>query len=286
MAAALQALVSASLLVFLASAVSQSLAQNSQRSPSPARSAQRGGGPADNTRSHSPARAGSPDARTERRRRPDRPRTPAGSPNATYDYFILSQQWSPGICAADSQCIASSKKNYWTIHGLWPSGDSSSPSFCIDEQFNGRVLDPIKRDLNKYWPSLTSPEARYFAFWRHQWQKHGSCAGDVPALNGLFKFFNSTLAVYHKYNIFEFLSNSLIRPSVVRTYSAGEIRNALSDDIREKVNIVCNQRVPGRDAPVLTEIRFCLNKQLEPVNCQGKNGGCGRRNYYLPAART
>ncbi|KAK8777689.1 hypothetical protein V5799_028968 [Amblyomma americanum] len=122
-----------------------SLAQNSQRSPSPARSAQRGGGPADNTRSHSPARAGSPDARTERRRRPDRPRTPAGSPNATYDYFILSQQWSPGICAADSQCIASSKKNYWTIHGLWPSGDSSSPSFCIDEQFNGRVLDKGRR---------------------------------------------------------------------------------------------------------------------------------------------
>ncbi|KAK8777690.1 hypothetical protein V5799_028969 [Amblyomma americanum] len=81
------------------------------------------------------------------------------------------------------------------------------------------LLKPIKRDLNKYWPSLTSPEARYFAFWRHQWQKHGSCAGDVPALNGLFKFFNSTLAVYHKYNIFEFLSNSLIRPSVVRTYS-------------------------------------------------------------------
>ncbi|KAH6925756.1 hypothetical protein HPB50_009716 [Hyalomma asiaticum] len=154
------------------------------------------------------------------------------------------------------QCVSTSKKNYWTIHGLWPSGDNTSPSFCIDEQFNGRVLD---------------------------WQKHGTCAGDVPALNGLFKFFNSTLAVYKKYNIFEFLSNSLIRPSVVRTYSAAEIRNALSDDIREKVNIVCNQRVPNRDAPVLTEIRFCLDKNLETVNCQGKNGGCGRRNYYLPA---
>ncbi|XP_037576534.1 ribonuclease Oy [Dermacentor silvarum] len=238
-----------------------------------------------NTRSHSPSRGGSgpADARTDRRRRPDRPRTPAGSPNATYDYFILSQQWSPGICAAEPQCVSTSKKNYWTIHGLWPSGDNTSPSFCVDEQFNGRVLDPIKRDLNKYWPSLTSAEARYFTFWRHQWQKHGTCAGDVPALNGLFNFFNSTLAVYKKYNIFEFLSNSLIRPSVVRTYSASEIRNALSDDIREKVNIVCSQRVPNRDAPVLTEIRFCLDKNLETVNCQGRNGGCGRRNYYLPA---
>ncbi|KAH8028062.1 hypothetical protein HPB51_012648 [Rhipicephalus microplus] len=154
------------------------------------------------------------------------------------------------------RCISTSKKNYWTIHGLWPAGDNTSPSFCVDEQFNGRVLD---------------------------WQKHGTCAGDVPALNGLFKFFNSTLAVYKKYNIFEFLSNSLIRPSVVRTYSAAEIRNALSDDIRQKVNIVCSQRVPNRDAPVLTEIRFCLDKNLEPVNCQGKNGGCGRRNYYLPS---
>uniref|UniRef100_A0A131YZ50 Ribonuclease DdI-like protein n=1 Tax=Rhipicephalus appendiculatus TaxID=34631 RepID=A0A131YZ50_RHIAP len=274
------------LLVVLASMAAQSWAQNSQRAPSPARNSHGGGGdPTSRTRSQSPSRggAGSGDARTDRRRRPDRPRTPAGSPNATYDYFILSQQWSPGICAAEPQCVSTSKKNYWTIHGLWPAGDNTSPSFCVDEQFNGRVLDPIKRDLNKYWPSLTSAEARYFTFWRHQWQKHGTCAGDVPALNGLFKFFNSTLAVYKKYNIFEFLSNSLIRPSVVRTYSVSEIRNALSDDIRQKVNIVCSQRVPNRDAPVLTEIRFCLDKNLEPVNCQGKNGGCGRRNYYLPA---
>lgn len=282
MANAQRVLVPAFLLLSLASAIaqSQSWAQIAQQAPSASRTPQRAS-------SASPTRGGSVAApgayRADRRRRPERPRTPAGSPNATYDYFILSQQWSPGICAAESQCVISSKKNYWTIHGLWPSGDYSSPSFCVDEQFNGRVLDPIKRDLNKYWPSLTSPEARYFAFWRHQWQKHGSCAGDVPALNGLLKFFNSTLAVYHKYNIFEFLSNSLIRPSAVRTYSAGEIRNALSDDIREKVNIVCNQRAPGKDGPVLTEIRFCLDKQLQPVNCQGRNGGCGRRNYYLPA---
>ncbi|KAL3197976.1 hypothetical protein MRX96_044555 [Rhipicephalus microplus] len=268
------------LLAVLASMTAQSWAQNAQRASSPSRNPH--GGPASHTRSHSPSRGGAADARTDRRRRPERPRTPAGSPNATYDYFILSQQWSPGICAIEPQVptifVSSgapeyapsnhsasrrARKNYWTIHGLWPAGDNTSPSFCVDEQFNGRVLDPIKRDLNKYWPSLTSAEARYFTFWRHQWQKHGTCAGD--------------------YNIFEFLSNSLIRPSVVRTYSAAEIRNALSDDIRQKVNIVCSQRVQNRDAPVLTEIRFCLDKNLEPVNCQGKNGGCGRRNYYLPS---
>ncbi|EEC04124.1 ribonuclease t2, putative [Ixodes scapularis] len=84
-----------------------------------------------------------------------------------------------------------------------PSGNYTSPSYCLDERFNGHILDPIKRDLNKYWPSLNHAEARYFAFWRHQWQKHGSCATDVPKLNGIFNFFNSTLAIYHKYNIFE-----------------------------------------------------------------------------------
>ncbi|CAN7944245.1 unnamed protein product, partial [Ixodes hexagonus] len=84
-----------------------------------------------------------------------------------------------------------------------PSGNYTSPSYCLDERFNGHILDPIKRQLNKYWPSLTEAEARYFAFWRHQWQKHGSCAADVPKLNGILNFFNSTLAIYHKYNIFE-----------------------------------------------------------------------------------
>ncbi|KAG0422532.1 hypothetical protein HPB47_001654 [Ixodes persulcatus] len=263
------AAVSVAVCVFLLALTADSWAREALRTPSPV-------GPV--LRSRRPSAPGSP---PQGRARPDRRRTPAGSPNATYDYFILSQQWSPGVCAADSQCVSASKRNYWTIHGLWPSGNYTSPSYCLDERFNGHILDPIKRDLNKYWPSLTSAEARYFAFWRHQWQKHGSCAADVPKLNGIFNFFNSTLAIYHKYNIFDFLANSYIRPSAVRTFSAAEIRNALSDDIRQKVNIVC-QRVPNVDGPVLTEIRFCLDKELGTVNCQGRNGGCTKRNYYLP----
>ncbi|XP_064464056.1 ribonuclease Oy-like [Ornithodoros turicata] len=203
------------------------------------------------------------------------------SNNGSYDYFILSQQWSPGSCATESRCVTGSKRRFWTIHGLWPSGDYASPSYCLDERFDGRVLDPIKGSLNQYWPSLTSTQARFFTFWRHQWQKHGTCAGDVPQLAGLLKFFNTTLAVYRRYNVYEFLSNSNITPSTTRTYSVNNIRNALSDDIREKVNIVCT-RSQTLLAPVLTEIRFCLDKTLSLVHCQGRTSGCTSRNYYLP----
>lgn len=212
--------------------------------------------------------------------RPQQGQRPASN-NGSYDYFILSQQWSPGTCAFEQRCVLGSRRNYWTIHGLWPSTNYSSPSYCLEERFDGRVLDPIKPSLNKYWPSLTSTQARYFSFWRHQWQKHGTCATDVPQLSGLLKFFNTTLQVYKRYNISEFLSNSNVVPSKTRTYSVADIRNALSDDIREKVNIVC-QRSQQLLAPVLTEIRFCLNKTLTPVHCQGRVSGCGRRNYYLP----
>uniref|UniRef100_A0A090XEE0 Putative ribonuclease ddi-like protein n=2 Tax=Ixodes ricinus TaxID=34613 RepID=A0A090XEE0_IXORI len=264
------AAVSVGVAVFLLALTADSWAREAQRTPSPV-------GPV--LRSRRPSPPGSP---SQGRARPDRRRTPAGSPNATYDYFVLSQQWSPGVCAADSQCVSASKRNYWTIHGLWPSGNYTSPSYCLDERFNGHILDPIKRDLNKYWPSLTHAEARYFAFWRHQWQKHGSCAADVPKLNGIFNFFNSTLAIYHKYNIFDFLANSYIRPSDREDFlGCGDQECALGRH-QAKSQTSSVKRVPNVDGPVLTGIRFCLDKELATVNCQGRNGGCTKRNYYLP----
>ncbi|KAK8785703.1 hypothetical protein V5799_007932, partial [Amblyomma americanum] len=148
---------------------------------------------------------------------------------------------------------------------------------------------PIKEDLNKYWPALRSPRKEYFEFWRYQWEKHGSCAIDVPELNGTLEYFSSTLRLYKEYNIFKLLFNELIQPSLFRTYSDGDIRNALPEDMRGNVNIVCKrttlpiQSLQGRTVSVLTEIHICLNKTLEPVNCTQEYRRCGRHNYYLPA---
>ncbi|KAK8760662.1 hypothetical protein V5799_028072 [Amblyomma americanum] len=270
MASVLQVLVAASLLVFLASAVPQrTFKKNSQRHPSPARTAHIRR-PADQTRSTS-----------------GQQRTTTGRPKGTYNFLIFCQQWSHGICADDKKCVESSKKDYWTIHGLWPQrkGFSHSPYDTVD--FDDADLNPIKEDLNKYWPALRSPRKEYFEFWRFEWEKHGAYTFDIPQLNGTLNYFKSTLDLYHKYNIYELLFKAKITPSTDKNYSDGAIRNALPNDIRENVNIFCKQKtlptgpLKGKTVSVLTEIHICVDKALKPVKCPQKNGGCGPANYYL-----
>lgn len=278
------ALTWSALLFVLTCVIVESLARNSQlRDPSAGRSAQEG--PASRTRPQGPPRVAlSVDDRQEHASPPDIPNTPAVFPNVSYDYLILVQQWGPGIYARNKECEAAGRKKRWTIHGLWPAkNNSESPIFCPGEEFNETVLDQIKSELNKYWPDLMPPKERNSTFWRYQWEKHGTCAGDIPKLNGTLNFFQTTLALYHKYNVLELLSNSRIDPSKEGTYSANQIINELSKGNRTKVELKC-ERVPNtKKQSVLTEIRFCLDKELEPIDCQGKNHGCGKHNYYPQA---
>lgn len=132
------------------------------------------------------------------------------------------------------QCLRESKRDHWTIHGLWPSNDYDSPSFCTRENFDGRRLEVretqdtgmfyrfysrklrmrvmlyaidvfarqhVKGQLNELWPSFTSTQDRYFTFWRHEWQKHGTCAGDIPQLRGLTNFFENAIKLAKQHDI-------------------------------------------------------------------------------------
>ena len=38
-------------------------------------------------------------------------------------------------------------------------------------------------------------------FWRHEWEKHGTCASIKPEVSGIYKFFNKTLELNRKYDL-------------------------------------------------------------------------------------
>ena len=51
---------------------------------------------------------------------------------------------------------------------------------------------------------LTCPMPRYIAtriFRKHEWEKHGTCAQDLPETRGEYNYFKKGLELYHKYNI-------------------------------------------------------------------------------------
>lgn len=103
------------------------------------------------------------------------------------------------------------------------------PKFCNKSYvFNQDSIDNIKEKLNKYWTDVELPP-NYFieenssrenkirsisdrkeSIWFHEWEKHGTCAVTLPALNSEFKYFYQGIAWSEKYNMKDILEKSNI----------------------------------------------------------------------------
>ena len=79
----------------------------------------------------------------------------------------------------------------FSIHGLWPQYSLNSyPSFCRAVNFNLDKLKPIIDELNNYWYSNKGSND---TFWKHEYEKHGSCMFDSI---DEFNYFNKTIELY------------------------------------------------------------------------------------------
>lgn len=209
-------------------------------------------------------------------------RVQPASHDPNFEFLLFSQQSSAGYCAGHGHCIKPHIRPFWTIHGLWPSNDTAWPESCnLTMKFDIQMLDPIRAELDQFWPSVSGYDSEYF--WSHEWHKHGSCALALPQLSGVLRYFNGTLQLAHQYNVTKFLIDSNIVPTLSRTYNVDDVLNALSEDLRTKANVVCRQ-ADGYAYPVLSEVRFCLSKTtLMPVDCRSKHEHCGSGQlFYIP----
>ena len=84
-------------------------------------------------------------------------------------------------------------ENYtWTIHGLWPQyADGSYPSYCKKVVFDLKDLQPIIDKLNIEW---CSDKGSAEHFWKHEWEKHGSCMYNTSMTE--FQYFNKALELF------------------------------------------------------------------------------------------
>lgn len=79
----------------------------------------------------------------------------------------------------------------WSIHGLWPQYSYNSyPSYCSNEKFDFNKLTLLIDDLNKYWYST---EGKNEDFWKHEWEKHGTCMFDKL---DEFDYFKKSLTLF------------------------------------------------------------------------------------------
>ncbi|XP_069090590.1 ribonuclease T2 [Pleurodeles waltl] len=176
--------------------------------------------------------------------------------------LVLTHHWPVSVCKMDD-VTCESPPNYWTLHGLWPD----KAEMCNNSwHFNKAEIEDLLPDMNKFWPDVLHPNQSQL--WKHEWQKHGTCAASLSCLDSQHKYFGTSLELYKKTDLNSFLEKSGIVPST-KYYRIADIRNAVHQVYGVIPKIQCFPLPEQEDTQVLTQIEICFTKELQPRNCSG-----------------
>lgn len=230
-------------------------------------------------------------------------------PKVEFDYLLLSIRWPPSFCNYQ-HCKKNVKMFDWDIHGLWPDyRNGTFPSFCCQNyKFDIKQLNSIIPELKVKWQDLTYEDSEY-ALWTHEWEKHGTCTAISPKLGTISNYFNSTLSLFKKYNVQQWLEEENILPTSAKPYELSSILNAIESRLNGrrikvecdthktfKVNCTdyssdrledCTQESPAKVYKLLDSIDLCFDKMtLEPIDCplekkKYRKSTCDKQVYYF-----
>jgi ribonuclease T2 len=165
---------------------------------------------------------------------------------ATFDYYLLSLSWSPAYCLLHEGDRDQCTKGYgFVLHGLWPQYEQGGfPQACSSTE----AMSDAARRLG----AMTYPSP-YLAV--HEWNEHGRCTG-LSALD-YFRAADKAFTTVTIPQKFEAQEKPL-------RLSPGEILDAFTSVNpkwpKASMVAVCK-------GPRLSEIRVCLDKDLNPRRC-------------------
>ncbi|XP_031833190.1 ribonuclease Oy [Nomia melanderi] len=188
-----------------------------------------------------------------------------------FDVLIFTQRWPQTICimwkeeSPSHSCALPSDTQEWTIHGLWPTEfHRIGPEYCNPSlPFDPSALSPLEDQLKEKWIDIEFGRDSY-SLWKHEWEKHGTCAAVLPELSNEQKYFEEGLALLSQYDMKNVLAQANIVPGY--QYAATDIFNAVQQVLGASPVIVCRRDRDSGDS-YLFEIRICLSKSLELTNC-------------------
>lgn len=200
-----------------------------------------------------------------------------------WKYLTLTMSWPQTFCLTQDfkDCRIPQNVHNWTIHGLWPSSDSGEgPSYCGKKPFfDSSKVKGLLNGLNKFWPDLIDVGS-YYAFWSHEWCRHGTCANSVPSLKGETNYFNKTLQLFQNFNPYSTLSRAGITPSDSKTYPKKDIMNALTTAFSFNISIGC-YRQNDSSIDYLHEVYVCMDKSFHLIDCPDReNATCSDSVTY------
>ncbi|CAJ0942126.1 unnamed protein product, partial [Mesorhabditis belari] len=189
-----------------------------------------------------------------------------------FDYLMLTLIYPEAVCRADDDTIRDScevpaNTPKWTLHGLWPNfANGSYPQFCTRQKFDINEVASILQELKSEWPNLY-PKQTISSLWKHEWEKHGTCAQIDPILSSQLKYFNSTLQQLSRFHVDKALADQRIVPSM-NQYSVNEINYALRKGLANGKNIQFNCLTDKKThQTLLGDVRICLDLNLNVIDC-------------------
>ncbi|PWA78091.1 intracellular ribonuclease LX [Artemisia annua] len=159
-----------------------------------------------------------------------------------FDFFYFVQQWPASYCDSRRGCCypkTGKPAEDFSIHGLWPNYvDGTYPSNCDSSNpFDDSKVSNLESVLEKEWPTLACPSGDGLKFWRHEWEKHGTCAESIFDESG---YFEAALSLKKKANLLHALANAGIKPADGKFHTMGQIKDAITKAVGYAPFIECN----------------------------------------------
>ncbi|XP_008584312.1 PREDICTED: ribonuclease T2 [Galeopterus variegatus] len=183
--------------------------------------------------------------------------------NHEWKKLIMVQHWPVTVCEeVKNDCR--DPPDYWTIHGLWPD---KSEECNRSWHFNLEEIKDLLGEMKQYWPDVIHSSPNRTQFWRHEWEKHGTCAAQVAALSSQKKYFGKGLALYKQLDLNSKLQKLGIRPSI-NYYHIEDIKDALANVYGVIPKIQCLPPEQGEEVQTIGQIELCITKEDQQLrNC-------------------
>jgi ribonuclease T2 len=194
-----------------------------------------------------------------------------------FDFYVLSLSWSPSFCEAASERGGSSKSQQiqcggrpfsFVVHGLWPQYERGFPNYCqqpaprLDRNIVSSMLDLMPA------PGLIFSE----------WDKHGTCSG--LSARSYFETIRKARAVVK-------IPDQFIELTEPKTIAPADVEDAFVKAnpglTNDAIAVTCDG---SRDNSRLSEVRICLNKDLQFRACEEiDRRACRRDTVTMPPIR-
>ncbi|KAH0554620.1 hypothetical protein KQX54_011927 [Cotesia glomerata] len=188
-------------------------------------------------------------------------------PEACFDFFVLSISWGPATKIKRLGTAAPINKPKWSVHGLWPSLKTymKHPKQCnLKIPYDPNQVLPIQNELEDKWFSANGSPMTHQALWRHEWEKHGTCAARSPQIKSVKQYFKKGLELFNQANVQAKLTAANFRPK----------KELTNKDMHDEISRILGHRVtlefidhPRTSELWLSGIRLCYDFNFLLIDC-------------------